>query len=94
MDRTAPCPLRATAARPYRRAGCETGRAPVRYAAMTSRLRPLSEAECYARCYGSATEEVRVVKVERRPRAQLDVSGEDLRRAFEQRLDKREPEAA
>ncbi len=38
--------------------------------------------------------DVRVVKVERRPRYDLRVSGEDLRQAFEERLEKREPEAA
>lgn len=57
------------------------------------RLRPLSEAECYARCYGSGDENVRVVRVNppRRPeRARL--SGEELRRLFEARLDGREPE--
>jgi len=56
------------------------------------RLRPLSEAECYARCYGEGDENVRSVKLEpRRPRFKLGISGEDLRRAFETRLDKREP---
>jgi hypothetical protein len=56
------------------------------------RLRPLNEAECYARCHGEGDDTVRVVKLEpRRPRFDLDVSGEDLRRAFEMRLDKREP---
>ena len=59
---------------------------------MATRLRPLSEAEAYARCYASASDEVRVVKIPRRPRYQLDVSGEDLRAAFADRLDKREPE--
>jgi hypothetical protein len=56
------------------------------------RLRSLNEAECYARCHGEGDDNVRVVKLEpRRPRFELDVSGEDLRRAFELRLDKREP---
>jgi hypothetical protein len=56
------------------------------------RLRSLDEAECYARCYGEGDDNVRFVKLEpRRPRFALDVSGEDLRRAFESRLDKREP---
>jgi hypothetical protein len=56
------------------------------------RLRPLTEAECYARCYGGGGDEVRVVRIEpRRPRALLRVSGEDLRRRFEERLDAREP---
>jgi hypothetical protein len=56
------------------------------------RLRPLTEAECYARCYGGGGDEVRVVRIEpRRPRMLLRVSGEDLRRRFEERLDAREP---
>ena len=59
------------------------------------RLRSLNEAECYARCYGDGDDNVRFVKLEpRRPRFDLDISGEDLRRAFEVRLDKREPTAA
>ena len=60
------------------------------------RLRTLSEAECYARCYGSRDEFVRVVRLEpRRPRYEGRPSGEDLRRYFEQALDGRtEPEAA
>ena len=61
---------------------------------MTTRLRALSEAEAYARCYGGAGEDVKVVRVPRRPRYQLEVSGEDLRAAFAERLDKREPELA
>jgi hypothetical protein len=58
------------------------------------RLRPLSEAECYARCYGSSVgDDVRIVRIEpRRPRAILRVTGEELRRRFEERLDGREPE--
>ncbi len=59
---------------------------------MTDRLRALSEAEAYARCYGGGSFDVKVVKVPRRPRYDLDVSGEDLRKAFEARLDDREPE--
>jgi hypothetical protein len=59
---------------------------------VTTRLRALSEAEAYARCYGGAGEDVKVVRVPRRPRYQLEVSGEDLRAAFAQRLDHREPE--
>jgi hypothetical protein len=55
------------------------------------RLRPLSEAECYARCYGGSDETVRVIRLEpRRPR--LVLSGEQVRRLFEERLDAREPE--
>lgn len=56
------------------------------------RLRTLSEAECYARCYGDR-EGIRIVSVEpRRPRYELDVSSEELRRLFEERLDAREAE--
>jgi hypothetical protein len=56
------------------------------------RLRPLTEAEAYARCHGRRETEVRIVHLEpRRPRYELRVSGEDLRRSFEQRLEAREP---
>ena len=59
------------------------------------RLRSLNEAECYARCYGDGDDNVRFVKLEpRRPRFDLGLSGEDLRRAFEVRLDGREPSPA
>ena len=55
------------------------------------RLRPLSEAECYARCYGAGDDAVRFMKLEpRRSDHDTRVSGEDLRQAFEQRLDARE----
>ena len=58
------------------------------------RLRTLSEAECYARCYGERAGMLRVVHVEpRRPRYTLDLSGEDLRTLFEERLDAREADA-
>src|SRR3954471_15786313 len=65
---------------------------PAYAAAVTTRLRALSEAEAYARCYGGSGDDVKVVRVPRRPRYQLDVSGEDLRAAFAERLDRREPE--
>ena len=56
-------------------------------------LKPLSEAEAYARCHGSRGDEVRIVKIEpRRARYETDVSGERLREAFESRLDTREPD--
>jgi hypothetical protein len=60
------------------------------------RLRTLSEAECYARCYGWRGEDgVKVVSVVRRaPRYESSVSGELLRSLFENKLDSREPEAA
>jgi hypothetical protein len=56
------------------------------------RLRRLSEAECYARCYGGWEPTVRVVRLEpRRARYALPVDGETLRRRFEELLDAREP---
>lgn len=57
------------------------------------RLRPLSEAECYTRIYGGYESTVRIVSAEpRRPRFQTSVSGEALRRLFEDRIDGREPD--
>jgi hypothetical protein len=57
------------------------------------RLRALSEAECYHRCYPGGDESVRLVRLEpRRPRYATRLSGEDLRRRFEERLDGREPD--
>jgi hypothetical protein len=59
------------------------------------RLRVLSEEECYLRCYGAGDAQVRVVQLEpRRPRHLARISGEELRRLFELRLDAREPELA
>ena len=56
------------------------------------RLHEISEAEAYGRSYGDHTGLVKVVKVEpRRPRYQLKVSGEALRDAFLDRLNRREP---
>lgn len=61
------------------------------------RFRILDEAEAYARCYGSGDDSVRLVLVEpepkRTPRFRTRVSGEELRRLFEERLDRREPPA-
>ena len=58
------------------------------------RLGPLTEAEAYARCHGEREAEVRVVHIEpRRPRYKLRVSGEDLRRSFENKLAAREEDA-
>ena len=54
------------------------------------RLRSLSEAECYARCYRGWEPTVTVVKLEpRRPRYPTSVTGETLRRVFEERIDAR-----
>ena len=59
------------------------------------RLRPLSEEECYLRCYGVDETMVRVVRLEPRPPApRFRVTGEELRRLFEVRLDAREAELA
>ena len=57
-----------------------------------SRLREIGEAEAYGRAYGGPSGDVKVVKVEpRRPRYQLSVTGESLRNAFLDRLNRREP---
>lgn len=57
------------------------------------RERALTEAEAYARCHGTRESDVKVVHLPpRRPRYDLRVSGEDLRRSFEDRLTRREPE--
>ena len=58
-------------------------------------MRALSEEECYLRCYGAGDVMVRVVKLEpRRPRGLARITGEELRRLFELRLDAREAEVA
>ncbi len=57
------------------------------------RLRPLTEAECYARCYGGHSDErVSVVRLPAR-RARPGRAGESLRARFEERLDSRGPES-
>ena len=56
------------------------------------RLRPLSEAECYARCYGGWEDSVRIVRLEpRRASPELAVEGEALRVRFEEILHARDP---
>jgi hypothetical protein len=57
------------------------------------RLRTLSEAECYARCYGGWEGGVVVVRLEPRPQPRVILEGEALRRRFEEFLDARDPEA-
>jgi hypothetical protein len=58
-------------------------------------LRALSEQECYLRCYGDHDAMVRLVKLEpKRPRHLARITGEELRRLFELRLDSRETEVA
>jgi hypothetical protein len=60
------------------------------------RLRTLSEAECYERCYGWRYTEDAVKLLPRRgsPPAEREDVGERLRMLLELRLDAREPEAA
>jgi hypothetical protein len=58
------------------------------------RLRTLSEAECYCRCYGGMDESVQVFRVERPEREEIRLTGERIRRLFEHRLDLREPRLA
>jgi hypothetical protein len=55
------------------------------------RLRTLSEAECYLRCYGGTDESVKVFRVDRPERDEVRLTGERLRRLFERKLDLREP---
>jgi hypothetical protein len=67
---------------------------------MEERLRTLSEAECYARCYGWRWEgdSVKVLSTglarEQDLRLERTERGEHLRRLLELRLDERAPEAA
>lgn len=54
------------------------------------RLRSLSEDECYARCYRGWEPTVTIVKLEpRRPRYPSAISGEAIRRIFEERIEAR-----
>lgn len=58
------------------------------------RLRTLSEAECYARCYGGHSDErVTVVRVPARASRRSTAVGDRLRERFEERLEARGPEA-
>jgi len=58
------------------------------------RLRTLSEAECYARCYGGHGDlRVSVVRLVPRHSRAWTTSGERLRELFENRLDARPSEA-
>jgi len=58
------------------------------------RLRTLSEAECYARCYGARSEErVSLVQVVPRRRTySTGVAGDGIRERFERLLDEHGPE--
>jgi hypothetical protein len=56
------------------------------------RLRPLTEAECYARCYGGRRQEaVSFVRVLGASEARRPLTGERLSRLFEARLPADEP---
>lgn len=57
---------------------------------MEGRLRPLSEAECYARLYGQRDPTVTVVASRERALPWPSVSAERLREAFLARLDLRD----
>ncbi len=58
------------------------------------RLRSLTEAECYARCYGGhGDERVSFVRVVPRRIDRATDAGDRLRELFEERLDRRGPEA-
>jgi hypothetical protein len=57
-----------------------------------SRLRELGEAEAYERVHGDRGEVKRVHLPPRRKRYDLPVSGETLRRGFEERIRAREEE--
>jgi hypothetical protein len=60
------------------------------------RLRPLSEAECYLRCYGQRGTEytVRIVEPAPQARPRPSLLGDRIRLLFEAALESREPEAA
>jgi hypothetical protein len=56
-----------------------------------ARLHKIGEAEAYGRSYGDHSGDVRIIKLEpRRPRHQLKVTGEALRNAFLDRLNRRD----
>jgi hypothetical protein len=57
------------------------------------RLRPLTEAECYVRLYGQREPTVSVIRSNSR-QSWPTLSGERLRRAFEERLDLRDVDDA
>jgi len=61
------------------------------------RLRPLSEQECYLRCYGHRSGEDTVKVLPAGAHVTGEAQGylaEQIRLAFEARIDEREPEAA
>lgn len=54
------------------------------------RLRPLTEADCYTRLYGQRDPTVTIVSRLPRPQAWPSPTGEELRGAFDERLDARD----
>jgi hypothetical protein len=60
------------------------------------RSRSLTEADCYARCYGwrGTDDTVKVLRREPDPRLDPSDAGERIRRLLELRIDAREPEVA
>ena len=60
------------------------------------RLRPLSEAECYFRCYGQRGAEysVRIVEPPTQNSPRPSLLGDRIRLLFDAALEPREPEAA
>jgi hypothetical protein len=56
------------------------------------RLRPLSEAECYARCYGGWEANVHVLRLEpQHARNAVRLDGEAMRVRFEELFESRDP---
>ena len=51
----------------------------------------MTEAECYERCYGGPR---RIEAIKIRPRLVATLTGEQIRRLFEKRLERRDREAA
>ena len=54
------------------------------------RLRPLSETDCYTRLYGQREPTVTIISREARVQSWPSVTGEELRDAFDGRLDARD----
>jgi hypothetical protein len=55
------------------------------------RLRTLSESDCYTRLYGQRDATVTIIARYPRPQPLPSLTGEELRVAFDERLDAREP---
>ena len=54
------------------------------------RLRPLSESECYTRLYGQREPTVTIISRRARPNPGPSMTGEELLKAFAERLDGRD----